>query len=59
MARSPLTFRQGDVTRAVRAVVAAGKSVAKVRVERDGAIIVIIGDPDKTIVPLERNEWDK
>jgi hypothetical protein len=59
MARGSLTFRQTDVTRAVRAVEAAGKLVRGVRVEKDGAILVIVGETGKTEAPSgEANEWD-
>ena len=43
MARAACTFRQRDVTAAVRAVVAAGVEVARVEVGTDGKIVVIAG----------------
>ena len=57
MARRDLSFRQSDVTRAIRAVVAAGLSVARVMVDKTGAIVVIAGEPGKPET-ADRNEWD-
>lgn len=55
MARAPSTFRQSDMTRAVRAVVAAGVPVKRVEVDRSGRIIIVSGVDDSS---RERNEWD-
>jgi hypothetical protein len=56
MARVPAIFRQGDVTRAVRAVVAAGQVVARVEIDPNGKIVIV------TVGELERREessWDR
>jgi hypothetical protein len=58
MSRGPQTFRQRDLTRAVRAVAAAGMSVAKVMVDKNGRIVVVVGETGKTEQD-ERNEWDQ
>lgn len=51
MARAPLTFRQRDVTAAIKAAEAAGKEVFGVRISRDGTIMLITardGVPEDT-----------
>ena len=53
MARGPLTFRQNDVTRMVKAVVAAGVEVLRVEVDKDGKIIVVTSET------IGVNEWDE
>jgi hypothetical protein len=58
MARGPLTFRQSDVTRAVRAVRNAGAEVLRVEVDKSGKIVVVTSVTDKTEPPTERNSWD-
>lgn len=40
MARGPCTFRQGDVTRALRAAMAAGMAVGSFEIDREGKITI-------------------
>ena len=47
MARHKAAFQQGDATRAVRAVHAAGLKVARVEIEKGGKIVVIPRKPEK------------
>ena len=58
MARGTCTFRQRDVTKAVKAVAAAGVEIARVEIDRNGKIIVIMGKPAETAEGTQRNEWD-
>jgi len=56
MARGPSTFRQRDVTAALKAATAAGIVVAGFEIDKDGKIIVRCGksqDEQPTA-----NEWD-
>jgi hypothetical protein len=60
MARAPSTFRQQDVTRAVKAVVAAGLRVAGVKVSAQGDIEVVTTDERMQDSPTQGgNEWDR
>ena len=43
MARAPSTFRQQDVTRAVKAVTAAGVNIARVEIDKFGKIVIVTG----------------
>lgn len=45
MARGTCTFRQSDVTKALKAAKAAGVEVARVELEKDGKIIIVAGTP--------------
>ena len=40
-------FREADVTRAIKAFEKAGLCVARARIEPDGSIEIVAGDPDK------------
>jgi hypothetical protein len=55
MPRAPSTFRQQDVTRAVKAVVSAGVDIARVEIDKAGKIVIIAVDGGK---PVAANEWD-
>jgi hypothetical protein len=43
MGRSPSTFKQTDLTRAMKAVAAAGVDVARIEIDKDGKIAIITG----------------
>jgi hypothetical protein len=57
MARGQLAFKQTDVTRALRAVSAAGQSVQRVEIDPEGKIVVFVGKPEQR-EEAEGNEWD-
>ena len=57
--RTPSAFRQRDVTRAVKAVIAAGLHVAGVKVSAQGDIEVLTNDTKMQDQPTQGgNEWD-
>jgi hypothetical protein len=61
MARAPSTFRQQDVTRAVKAMVAAGVDLERIRVEisKAGSITVTVNASDDHGDDKRGNEWDR
>jgi hypothetical protein len=61
MSRGPCTFRQRDVTAAVKAMVAAGVDLARIRVEisKAGSITVTVIASDGRGQDREGNEWDR
>jgi hypothetical protein len=60
MARAPSTFRQQDVTRAVKAVTAAGVHIARIEIDKSGKIVIITADPtEQPGETTEANEWDR
>jgi hypothetical protein len=56
MSRTAQRFRQGDVTRAIKAAVAAGLTVGRVEIE-GGKIIVIAGQQEQNSVPTPLDQW--
>ena len=58
MARGPLTFRQRDLTRAIKAALAAGLKVERAYVEVDGRIMLGFAN-GKTEPEQVGNPWDK
>jgi hypothetical protein len=54
MSKGQHTFKQGDLTKALKGAANAGIRVMRFEIDRDGKIVVIAGD-NRT--PTE-NEWD-
>ena len=60
MGRGKATFKQSDLTRAVKAARAAGIEVAAVRVNPQGQIEVVAGKlQEQNGVDAGENEWDR
>jgi hypothetical protein len=58
MARSPSTFRQLDVTRAVKAVTAAGVHIARVEIDNSGKIVIVAGKLQEA-APSSHDDLDR
>jgi hypothetical protein len=60
MSKAPLTFKQTDLLRAIRASQKAGLSIARVEIDRDGKIVVVVGEETENLTKGEgANEWDR
>lgn len=61
MARGKCTFRQQDVTRALKATIAAGLEVQRIEINKDGNISVVTTGPEGNTDESDSgpNEWDK
>jgi hypothetical protein len=61
MSRAPATFRQTDVTKALKAAVAAGLRVTGFEIDPQGKIRVVIDrtEAQDSTGAREANEWDR
>ena len=57
MGHGPTTFKETDLTRALRAARKAGAEVERVEIGRDGRIVLVLKNGDE--VSPEDNEWDE
>lgn len=58
MARGPSTFKQRDVTRALKAPAAAGAEGAKVVIEPGKITVIVFAVNPRAEPKHDRNEWD-
>lgn len=60
MPRRPPTFRQRDLTAALKGVVAAGCAVMRVEIGKDGKIVVVVFSKEQGLHDAGdgANEWD-
>ena len=58
MSKGKWPFKKTDVTRAVEAVVKAGKVVERVEIDRDGKIVITIAKAGDAATKTGANEWD-
>ena len=58
MSKGPLTFKQTDLLRAIKTFQRAGLSIARAEIDRDGKIVVVVGDEnaktESTATDLDR-----
>jgi hypothetical protein len=59
MGHGRCTFREVDLTRALRAAKKAGADVARAEVTRDGKIVLVLKNDGQARSISERNEWDE
>ena len=60
MSRSQQTFKQRDVTKAIKATVKAGIAVERVEIDKGGKIIIVTAKAKDAVNGdnPEKNEWD-
>ena len=57
MSRGPATFRQRDVTAAVKGANAAGLDIARVEIDKAGKIVLILGKPSPCDLNERSDDW--
>lgn len=57
MSNAPAAFKQVDIKRAAKDALDAGLEVARVEIDREGKIVVVVGEGSKS--RLESNPWDQ
>jgi len=65
MSHGPYRFRESEMRRAIKAARSAGIEIARIELNRDGAIVVVPGKPAE-VAPLDAptahkspNPWDR
>ena len=60
MSRGQQTFKQRDVTKAIKATVKAGVAVERVEIDKDGKIVIVTSKAEEAVNGdnPEKNEWD-
>jgi hypothetical protein len=60
MSRGQQTFKQSDLTKALKGTAKAGIAVDRVEIEKDGKIVIVTARPEDTANEEQprKNEWD-
>ena len=60
MSRGQQTFKQRDVTKAIKAAVKAGIDVERVEIDKNGKIVIVTAKAEDAVNGdnPEKNEWD-
>jgi hypothetical protein len=60
MSRGQQTFKQGDVTKALKATAKAGIAVERLEIDKDGKIVIVAARPEGAANGEKpgKNEWD-
>ncbi len=59
MSRAPVSFRERDLTRAVKAINKAGLRIKLVEIDKSGRIVVVPVNGGDAEAQQNRNEWDE
>jgi hypothetical protein len=59
MSRAPVSFKERDVIRVVKAIRKAGLKIKLVEIDKSGRIGVTTENGEDAEAPQDRNQWDK